>query len=37
MTPMKTPLGTPYFSMACNVYREQLGVYLQDGGSMGER
>jgi hypothetical protein len=31
------PLGTPYFSMACIVYREQLGVNLQDGGSKGER
>ena len=35
--PINTPLKTPYFSMACTVYSEQLGVYLQDGGSMGER
>jgi hypothetical protein len=34
---MKTPLGTPYFSIACNVYNEQLGAYLQDAGSRGER
>jgi|GEM_PF-5912240 hypothetical protein len=35
--PIYTPLGTPYLSMACSVYREQLGVNLQVGGSMGER
>jgi hypothetical protein len=35
--PINTPLATPYFSMACTVYSEQLGVYRQVGGSMGER
>jgi hypothetical protein len=34
---MGTPRNTPYFSMAWRVYREQLGVYLQAAGSMGER
>jgi hypothetical protein len=33
---MKLPLSRPYFSTACSVYREQLGVNLQDRGSMGE-
>lgn len=33
---MGMPRSTPYFSMAWRVYREQLGVYLQDAGSMGE-
>ncbi len=32
---MGMPRNTPYFSMACRVYREQLGVYLHDAGSMG--
>ncbi len=34
---MAAPRSTPYLSMACRVYREQLGVYLQDAGSTGER
>jgi len=34
---MRQPLSRPYFSTAWSVYREQLGVNLQDGGSMGER
>jgi hypothetical protein len=33
---MKLPLIKPYLSTACSVYREQLGVNLQVGGSMGE-
>ena len=33
---MGMPRSTPYFSMAWRAYREQLGVYLQDAGSMGE-
>jgi hypothetical protein len=33
---MVMPRSTPYFSKAWRVYREQLGVYLQDAGSMGE-
>jgi hypothetical protein len=33
---MKLPLSRPYFSTAWSVYREQLGVNLQDRGSMGE-
>ena len=33
---MGMPRSTPYFSMAWSVYREQLGVYLQDAGNMGE-
>ncbi len=33
---MKQPFSRPYFSMAWSVYREQLGVYLQEDGSMGE-
>jgi hypothetical protein len=33
---MRLPLIKPYLSTACSVYREQLGVNLQDGGSIGE-
>jgi hypothetical protein len=33
---MKPPLSRPYLSMAWSVYREQLGVNLQERGSMGE-
>jgi hypothetical protein len=33
---MKLPLIKPYLSTACSAYKEQLGVNLQDGGSMGE-
>jgi len=33
---MKEPLIRPYFSIAWSVYREQLGVNLQEDGSMGE-
>ena len=33
---MGMPRSTPYFSMAWRVYREQLGVYLQDAGNKGE-
>jgi hypothetical protein len=33
---MKLPLSSPYFSTACIAYSEQLGVNLQDRGSMGE-
>jgi hypothetical protein len=34
--PMKAPLSSPYLSIAWSMYREQLGVNLQEGGSMGE-
>jgi hypothetical protein len=33
---MRLPLSRPCLSTACSVYSEQLGVNLQDGGSMGE-
>jgi hypothetical protein len=33
---MRLPLSTPCFSTACSVYSEQLGVNLQERGSMGE-
>lgn len=33
---MRLPHSKPYLSTACSVYSEQLGVNLQDGGSMGE-
>jgi hypothetical protein len=33
---MSMPRSTPYFSIAWRANREQLGVYLQDVGSMGE-
>ena len=33
---MKLPLSRPYLSIDWSVYREQLGVNLQERGSMGE-
>ncbi len=34
--PMRPPFKTPCFCTASSVYCEQLGQYLQEGGSMGE-
>jgi hypothetical protein len=34
--PIRPPLKTPCLCIACNVYSEQLGQYLHEGGSMGE-
>ena len=33
---MKPPLSRPYFCTASNTYSEQVGQYLQDGGSKGD-
>ncbi len=36
LTPIQLPRTVPYFSTACTVYSEQVGVNRQEGGKKGD-